>query len=298
MKHWISAFRLRTLPLALSSILMGSFLASFYGGFSWLITTLCITTTIFLQVLSNLANDYGDFENGADNDERIGPTRALQSGTVTKSQMKNAIYIFVFLSLTSGISLIYAAFGIKYIYYQLGFLAIGIGAIWAALNYTAGKNPYGYRAMGDLFVFIFFGLVGVIGTFYLQTKMVNDFVWLPAIASGFLATGVLNINNTRDLEPDKKAGKITIPVLIGPGGARIYQLVLIDLSFILLVVFSYLTNDELTKYNFLYLIAYPLFLTIGWGVYRKPAEKLDPYLKKMALGTLILTTMFGLSIVL
>lgn len=277
---------------------MGSFLAYYYNSFNGLTTSLCILTTVFLQVLSNLANDYGDFENGADNDERIGPKRALQSGEISKKQMKNAIYIFVFLSLSSGISLIYSAFGIQYIYYQLGFLTLGIGAIWAALNYTAGKNPYGYRAMGDIFVFLFFGIIGVFGTFYLQAKELNWWILLPATATGFLATGVLNINNTRDLEPDKKAGKITIPVLIGAKAARIYQLILIDSSFICLTSFIYFGLEDWNTNNFLFLIGYPLFLTIGYGVYKRPAEELDPYLKKMALGSLVITLMFGFSILL
>lgn len=276
---------------------MGSFLAYFYGFFNGLVTLLCITTTTFLQILSNLANDYGDFENGADNEERIGPQRALQSGTISKSAMKRAIYIFILLSLISGISLIYVAFGFAYILYQLAFLFLGVVAIWAALNYTAGKKPYGYRAMGDIFVFLFFGLVGVMGTFYLQTKMFNIYIFLPAIASGLLATGVLNINNTRDLASDKKAGKITIPVLIGSKAARIYQFILIDLSFILLIAFVFFTVDKITYNNFLFLLTYPLFITIGWGVYKKSANELDPYLKKMAIGTLILTLMFGFSIV-
>jgi len=277
---------------------MGSFLAYHYNSFNWLITILCILTTTFLQVLSNLANDYGDFENGADNEDRIGPKRALQSGAISKKEMKNAIYIFVLLSLISGISLIYTAFGIKYIFYQLGFLIVGIGAIWAALNYTAGKNPYGYRAMGDIFVFLFFGLVGVVGTFYLQTKILDWWVLLPASASGLMATGVLNINNTRDLEPDKAAGKITIPVLIGAKAARIYQLILIDSTFILLASFVYFRIQGMNKSNFLFLIIYPFFLTIGYGILKKPAEELDPYLKKMALGSLIATIMFGLSLML
>ena len=277
---------------------MGSFLAHHYNSFNWLVTILCLLTTTFLQILSNLANDYGDFENGADNEDRIGPKRALQSGVITKKEMKNAIYIFVFLSLVSGISLIYNAFSIKYIYYQLGFLSVGIGAIWAALNYTAGKKPYGYRAMGDIFVFLFFGLVGVIGTFYLQTKLINWWVLLPASASGLMATGVLNINNTRDLEPDKAAGKITIPVLIGAKRARIYQLFLIDGSFILLSSFVFFAIQEWNKSNFLFLISYPLFLSISYGMYTKPAEELDPYLKRMALSSLIATLMFGLALTL
>lgn len=293
MKHWIAAFRLRTLPLAFSSIIMGSFVAAYYNGHKPVITILCIVTTLFLQILSNLSNDYGDFEHGADNDERIGPERTMQSGKIAKESMKSAIMIFMLLSLASGISLLYIAFSSTNVLMLLCFLGLGMAAIWAAYNYTAGKNPYGYRAMGDVFVFLFFGLVAVGGTFYLHTQQWDWLILLPASASGLMAVGVLNINNTRDLDSDKNAGKITIPVLIGPKAARHYQMVIIDFIFVLLAAFVYLAQEDIMLQDFVFLLAYIPFMIIGIGVLRKPAEALDPYLKKMAMTSLFTTLLFG-----
>jgi 1,4-dihydroxy-2-naphthoate octaprenyltransferase len=202
MKHWVSAFRLRTLPLALSSIMMGGFLAASVNAFQWDIFLLCISTTIFLQVLSNLANDYGDSIHGADSVDRKGPSRAVQSGKISANQMKTGIIVFVLLSLISGVSLLFVAFGLNW-NAILFFLGLGILSILAAIAYTVGKRPYGYAGLGDISVFIFFGLIGVLGSLYL---FIHELKWeyiLPAISCGVFAVGVLNINNIRDIESDQ-----------------------------------------------------------------------------------------------
>ncbi|MES2798349.1 MAG: 1,4-dihydroxy-2-naphthoate octaprenyltransferase, partial [Bacteroidota bacterium] len=212
---WIEAARPRTLPLALASILMGSFLAAHEGDFSWKIFVLTALTTVILQVLSNFANDYGDTQNGADLTGRQGPMRAVQSGQITQKQMLQAIVFTSSLALFSGLALLYFALKEADMQSFLMFLGLGILCILAAITYTAGKNPYGYAGFGDISVLIFFGLVGVLGTYFLQTKTFQFNIILPALTSGFFAVAVLNINNLRDIDSDKLATKKTIPVRFG-----------------------------------------------------------------------------------
>jgi len=227
LKAWVSAFRLRTLPLALSSIFMGGFLAATQIAFDPVVLGLCILTTLFLQILSNLANDYGDSVHGADHAERLGPKRAVQAGHITPKQMKGGIIMFSLLSLLSGVGLLWFSFGSEGIYLFLLFLAVGLAAIWAAITYTNGPKPYGYAGLGDISVFLFFGLVGVLGTVFLQSQEFSLSHILPAAACGFFATGVLNVNNIRDIVSDKLAGKNSVPVRLGAKNARIYHWILL-----------------------------------------------------------------------
>src|SRR6187551_418120 len=225
-KIWLRAFRLRTLPLALSCIAMGGFLAASADAFRWDIFLLCILTTIFLQVLSNLANDYGDSVHGADNTDRKGPARAVQSGAISSSQMKAAVIIFVLLCLASGITLLIVSFGWDWKAMAF-FFGLGLLSILAAIAYTVGRKPYGYIGLGDFSVLIFFGLVGVVGSYYLFTKQITGLEILPAMSCGLFSIGVLNINNIRDIESDRKAGKFSIPVRIGRDKAVAYHWVLL-----------------------------------------------------------------------
>ncbi len=203
-KAWIEAARLRTLPLALASIGMGSFLAAAHERFSWAIFGLTALTTIFLQVLSNLANDYGDTINGADSAEREGPQRAVQAGIISAKAMFRGVVLFAVLSLVSGLSLLYISVTSMQVFWL--FLGLGILAIIAAYTYTAGSNPYGYAGLGDISVLLFFGWLAVIGTYFLHTQFFQWDIVLPATTLGLFSVGVLNINNIRDIESDKKAG--------------------------------------------------------------------------------------------
>lgn len=296
-KAWVSAFRLRTLPLSLSSIFMGGFLAASQLKFSATILGLCILTTLFLQILSNLANDYGDSVHGADHAERLGPKRAVQAGHISPKQMKAGIVIFSLLSLISGLSLLWVSFGKEGIYLFLLFLALGLAAIWAAISYTNGPKPYGYAGLGDISVFLFFGLLGVLGTVFLQTQ---DFNWshiLPAAACGFFATGVLNVNNTRDIVSDKLAGKNSVPVRLGAKNARIYH------WFLLIAGMASALGFVFWRYigpmQFLFVLSFPFFIYNGIQVSKKqqPAE-LDPYLKQLSLSTLLFVFLFGIGLAL
>jgi 1,4-dihydroxy-2-naphthoate octaprenyltransferase len=297
MSPWISAFRPRTLPLALASILTGGFLAKANGQFNGLVVGLAALTTILLQVLSNLANDYGDSQNGADSVHRQGPQRAVQSGAITPEQMKRGMWVCGLLALVSGLALLWVALGAAGLGLFLGFLALGLAAIWAAVNYTAGSNPYGYAGLGDISVFLFFGLVGVCGTYFLQTQTLPLQVLLPAAALGCFATAVLNVNNIRDINSDVLAGKITIPVRLGPLHARRYHWLLLLIGLGCATVFVALTYHS--PWQWLYALAVPLFIFNAIQIWqRQESMQIDPLLKQMALSTLVFTVLFGVGQVL
>lgn len=305
MKHWIEAARVRTLPLSVSGILVGSFYALSKPTesvltptqvFSWKIFGLLMLTTIGLQVLSNFANDYGDGVKGTDNDDRIGPKRALQSGVISPSAMKRAIIITAFLTFLSAVWLIYTAFGLQYLYYSLFFLALGIIAIASAIRYTVGKGAYGYKGYGDVFVFVFFGLVSTYGSYFMFSKVFDWSLLLPAVAIGFLSVGVLNLNNMRDEDSDRKAGKNTIVVKMGGEKARQYHYFLLITAMLLLLIFGIVQQFAIDQY--LYLI---VFLPIIGHLLRvkrtkNPAD-LDPELKRLAISTFLVSLLLSLCLI-
>lgn len=295
-KTWISAFRLRTLPLSLSVIAMGSFLAAAQGQFRWPVLLLALLTTLFLQILSNLANDYGDSVHGADTGDRKGPSRAVQSGKISPGKMKRAVAIAAVLSFASGLTLLLVALGSN-LKLLLSFLGLGVLSILAAIGYTNGKKPYGYAGLGDLSVFVFFGIVGVIGSYFLYTQTFAWQVVLPALSVGFFSVGVLNVNNIRDIESDKAAGKYSIPVRLGRQKAVVYHWLLLILGLGCTAAFVLLSNGPYTSW--LFLISLPLFWRVGRGVQTitEPME-LDPYLKMMALSTMLFVLAFGIGILL
>ena len=295
-KVWIRSFRLRTLPLALSSVALGCFIAYYDGGFNLKVSILAVLTTLFLQILSNLANDYGDSKNGVDSENRIGPLRSVQSGLIKPLEMKRMVLVFVLLSLVSGLWLIYEGTkGIPLVYISV-FLLAGIAAITAAVKYTIGSKPYGYRGFGDLFVFLFFGLAGVVGTYFLNT---HNFRWellLPAAAIGFLSAGVLNLNNMRDRVNDQMAGKNTLVVIFGIQKAKWYHFSLILGSVI--AGATYMILNYHSPFQMLFLLTIPLLWINVVVVFNNQApEELDPYLKKLALASLLFTITFGVGLI-
>lgn len=289
---WLSASRPRTLPLALASIFLGSFLAAYHGQFNWLVLLLASLTTIFLQVLSNLANDYGDSIHGADSGDREGPARSVQAGHISAVAMKNAMYLLAFLSLVSGIALLVIAIEFRWEVFFF-FLGLGILAIIAAITYTSGKRPYGYAGLGDISVFLFFGLLGVLGTYYLHANELRSLLILPAASSGLFATAVLNVNNIRDIRSDEKAGKRSIPVRIGRSAAVCYHWLLLGLGVLASVV--YVLLDFRSPWQWLFLLSTPLLVQNALAVKNKAtALALDPYLKQMAMATLAYVITFGI----
>ena len=294
---WIDAFRLRTLPLALSSTFVGSFLAVPEGKFKTPVLLFSALTTTFLQILSNLANDYGDSKNGVDNENRVGPERTVQSGRISLAGMKKLVITFIILSLISGLLLIYFGLTKLPFLYSLLFLIIGISAIVAAVKYTVGRNPYGYSGFGDPFVFLFFGLVGVCGTYYLHTNEFNVWTLLPAAAIGLLSTGVLNLNNMRDIENDSLSGKRTLVVRLGQKNAKVYHTSLIVMAVLISLLYTLIFWES--YYQLLFLLTLPfLFLNIKTVLGNKIPTELNIELKKLALTTFAFSLSFGVGLIL
>lgn len=290
LKLWIKAFRLRTLPLALSCVGMGAFLARMAGSFRWDIFLLCVLTTVCLQILSNLANDYGDSVHGADHAARTGPVRMVQAGLVAPKDMFWMMIAFAFLSLFSGLLLLWVSFGDDLLHW-LVFLSLGLLSIAAAITYTVGRKPYGYAGLGDVAVLLFFGLLGVAGTAYLFTRSIQPLTLLPALSCGLLATGVLNINNIRDRESDRRAGKKSIPVRWGHRVSVWYHFILLGGS--LLASALYVILSYRSPVQWLFLVVIPLLWRNARAVYTLPAHALDPWLRQLALSTLLFVILFG-----
>ncbi|MCK5816047.1 MAG: 1,4-dihydroxy-2-naphthoate octaprenyltransferase [Flavobacteriaceae bacterium] len=297
LKHYIQAARLRTLPLSISGIVLGSFLAASHGFFDWEIYVLAIFTTIGLQVLSNFANDYGDGVKGTDNEDRVGPTRALQSGAISPKQMLGTIKITGIVTLLIAVLLIYVSFGKENFYYSLLFLGLGIASIIAAIKYTMGKNAYGYTGLGDVFVFLFFGLLSVCGSYFLYTKQLELSIFFPAISIGLLSAGVLNLNNMRDCISDAKSNKNTLVVKNGEKFAKYYHYYLLIGAFLFALLFVILEFNS--SIQFLFLIAFiPIFKHLHTVFKNENPQDLDPELKKLALSTFLFSILLGLGQVL
>lgn len=306
MKHWLQAFRLRTLPLAVSSIIVGSALAYVANQFRYSgpvafqppVLWLALLTAVLLQVLSNLANDLGDHQHGTDNANRVGPQRAVQSGAITPARMKRAMLICGLLAFLSGSALITIALG--FTLKTLLFLLLGVLAIGAAVKYTYGRNPYGYAGLGDISVFLFFGIVGVSGTFFLHTGRHTWVVLLPAFALGLLSAGVLNVNNMRDIHNDANSGKRTLVVRMGFSKARYYHTALVFLGLFCLVVFPWIVLKMWTLWSsWLFLLVVPGFVIHLWKVWTTPEPRaIDPQLKVLAMGTFLTALLFSLGLIL
>lgn len=293
---WLQAFRLRTLPLALANAVMGSFIALADGAFRWSVFVLTVVTITFLQILSNLANDYGDAVSGKDTHERVGPQRVTATGLVTKEAIKRMIILFVILALLTGTALIFVGLNNMDWKLLLLFFGLGTGAIVAAIKYTMGKNPYGYKGLGDIFVFIFFGLVGVMGTYYLHTHWMEISLFYPAAAIGLLSTGVLNINNLRDIETDAKTGKNTLAVKQGIRFAKNYHMALIAVA--LLFALAYTLTEYYSHWQWLFLASVPLLVKNVIRVYKNSdSEVLNKELKNLALATFFFALTFGIGLV-
>lgn len=291
-KAWLSAIRLRTLPLSVSGILVGSGMASIYGQLDNYIFILALLSTLGLQIISNLANDYGDGIKGTDNEERIGPKRALQSGSLSAAELKTGILISVIITLIFIGLLLYVAFN-GYPEYFLLFSVLAALAVWAAIRYTVGDSAYGYKGLGDLFVFCFFGLLSVLGSLFLFTKELGWVDLLPAVAIGTLSTAVLNLNNLRDYSSDSGAGKNTLVVKLGIGKAKVYHFMLLLVSLVCMLCF--LLVSAVAWYQYLCLISYlPLAIhAIKVSGIKEPRD-FDPELKKVALSTFFLALLFYL----
>ncbi len=261
MIEWIKAARLRTLPLSLSGIILGSLMAKWKlnaVGESWdvWVFVMALVLTLLYQVLSNYANDYGDGVKGTDK-KRIGEAeaRAVASGKISAKQMRNAVILFSVLSLVFTVLLLYKAFFPGHIQAFYVFIGLGIACIFAAIGYTVGKKPYGYMGLGDIFVFVFFGLVSVLGSYYLFTKTFDWLMLLPATAVGLFSVAVLNLNNMRDIESDAESGKHTLALKMGFKRAMIYEIILLQLPLILILVYM-MASEIRSYYAYIFIILF------------------------------------------
>jgi len=295
-KYYIESFRPKTLPLALANTITGSALAFTDGVFHWPVFVLAALTTLLLQILSNMANDYGDFTNGKDTADRIGPRRMVQSGMISAKAMLRAIIIVVILTVTTGFLLIYE--GLSHLEMSSAmpgmvvFAVLGLSAIVAAIKYTVGKNPYGYKALGDVFVFIFFGLVGVLGTYFLHTGTLRWSLLLPATSIGLLSVGVLNLNNMRDFEQDKATGKQTIVVLLGLANARLYHIAILLDAFLMASIYTLLNYE--CAWQWIFWASFPqIFRNIKVVQSFKDHKQLFPELKQLSMASLFFALLFA-----
>lgn len=307
MTDWIKAARLRTLPLSMSGIIVGSFIARWRileqgGTWDWRIFALAMLVTLLYQVLSNFANDYGDGIKGTDAlraDEA--EQRAVASGRITAQQMRNAVILFAVLSLSATVALLYLAFFRENLMNEFYiFVALGIACILAAVGYTVGRKPYGYLGLGDLFVFVFFGLVAVCGSYFLFTKTFHWDMLLPATAIGMLSAAVLNLNNMRDMESDALSGKKTLALRMGFRYAMVYEIILLQLPLLLVLVFM-MMNELQNRGNYyayiFFILMFPMMALRRRIMQVKDPKELDPFLKQIGILTLVMSILiaFGLN---
>ncbi|WOZ77374.1 1,4-dihydroxy-2-naphthoate polyprenyltransferase [Kosakonia sacchari] len=291
---WLESLRPKTLPLAFAAIVVGTVLAWWQGYFDPLVAVLALITAGLLQILSNLANDYGDAVKGSDKPDRIGPLRGMQKGAISLAQMKRALMIVIVLSCISGLLLVTAATQTMADF--IGFLALGGLSIIAAITYTIGKRPYGYLGLGDISVLLFFGWISVMGSWYLQTHMLIPAVILPATACGLLATAVLNINNLRDIESDRENGKNTLVVRLGPINARRYHAGLLVGALLCLALFNLFSLQSL--WGWLFVLAAPLLIKQARFVLRElDPRAMPPMLERTVKGALLTNLLFVLGII-
>ena len=282
--YGIQALRLFSLPLSLSGIIMGGLLAYGAGCFSWLLFGLALVAAGALHLTCNLANDIGDYKSGNDSFESIGYETMLLSGKLTVKDVTIMIGILALIAVSAGLTLVYLSFGKLFAMRSVLMIVVGAMALLAAIFYTIGKKPYGYRALGDLAVFLFFGLAAVAGTFFLLTETLPAVILLPAVSMGFLVTGVVNVNNIRDMENDKKYRK-TIPILIGEKNAKHYNTLLVLMPFILMSVYNILLHKTLISYLFLLLLPFAVYHI--FEVYKRKGLELNKSMGRSILITLL-----------
>ncbi|MBQ0016296.1 MAG: 1,4-dihydroxy-2-naphthoate octaprenyltransferase [Bacteroidales bacterium] len=295
-KALIRSARLRTLPLSLAGVCCGMLLARnsyhCHDLHAALLTLLLCLTTIGLQLLSNLSNELGDYRNGTDRADREGPSYGMASGGLTEQDLQRAVRYMAVLTAITGLGMIVMACNTLFSWKALVLVLLGGCAIWASLHYTLGDNPYGYRGWGDLFVFIFFGLVAVGGAYYVVSGTLPIRVLLPGAAIGFFSIGVLNVNNIRDMASDR-ATRTTIPIRIGLHRARLYHAALIACGWVALVAYSCLYASA-GLLPWLYLITTPCYINHTIGVFRRQNRALDPMLPLLVMSTFATALLFAL----
>ncbi|NLO70306.1 MAG: 1,4-dihydroxy-2-naphthoate octaprenyltransferase [Porphyromonadaceae bacterium] len=295
-KYYVESMRLRTLPLSISGIILGSLVAAAHGFWDFGIFTWALLTAVILQIISNIANELGDLQKGTDNEQRLGPIRSVQSGNLTERELKKMLILFVLSSMVSGLFLIERSFNSLFILPSYTMIFLGALAIIAAIKYTFGSKSYGYIGLGDAFVFLFFGIVSVVGAYYLMTKNIDFSTLLPASSVGFLSTAMLNQNNMRDIENDMNFEKKTMAVRMGLKSTKIYHLIIIASAFILMTIYCALQN--VNPVGYLFLVTLPLFVWHLVYVLKNDGRSLDKHMKVIALGTVLFAVLGGIGLLL
>jgi 1,4-dihydroxy-2-naphthoate octaprenyltransferase len=293
-KVWLSAARLRTLPLSISGILVGNALSLNQPDFSWSLFVLMLLTAISFQIISNFANDYGDGVKGTDNENRIGPKRVLQQGLLSKQVLKNGIIVMSLVALLLACILIFVAFGAQSLVYGAVFFGLALLSVWAAISYTVGDKAYGYRGLGDLFVLLFFGGVGVLGSYFVQLKTFSWPVLLLGLAIGLFSAAVLNLNNMRDRINDGVVGKKTLAVLLGAKAAKRYHFILIGCAMLLITIVFLIASYTFFWIPFIALI--PLIMHLIKVIKISDPKQFDPELKKVALSIFFLSVLIFITL--
>ena len=280
----VRSLRLRALPLSLAGSLLGLMIAAHEGPVAGWVVALTLLTTGLLQTLSNVSNELGDWLSGLDRDGRKGPAYSMQRGELSEKDMRRCILVLAIACCVTGAAMTWASFGTWFALEPLLILALGACAIWAAMHYTLGKNPYGYHALGDLFVFIFFGLVPVMGARYVANHQLGPWtIVLPAIAIGCFSISVLNVNNIRDIVSDREGGRLTIAMQFGGRGARIYHTILIVVGWLAMLLYTALTFTSV--WNLLYVVTLPLFVLHIRGMWKRDGKALDPLLPMLVMSS-------------
>ena len=291
LKASIKSMRLRTLPLSLAGVILGVTLAADKTDVSPWTAALIFLTTVCLQILSNLSNELGDTLSGTDSADRQGPKYALGSGDMTIGDIKKLILMFIGLCVISGLAMIQVSFGSLFKTESICLEALGAAAIVGAMKYTLGKNPYGYKGLGDVFVFIFFGLVSVLGGYYVAARELPPLIMLlPASAIGCFSVGVLNVNNIRDMKTDA-VNRVTVAIKLGVKGARIYQTILVTLGWALILVFC--AVYDFAPGHYIFIITIPLYIKHLQGVWTRSERALDPMLPILVISTFFLSILAG-----
>ena len=295
-RPWISAFRPRTLFLAAAGVILGSGLALHVDRFDLITALLTLSTALLLQLLSNLANDLGDYTKGTDRTGgRVGPMRSVQSGKITPHQMKVGIGITTLITMFSGLVLLLRLFHTIGLVVVVVFLIVGFFSLMSALFYTLGHRPYGYKGWGDFFAFLFFGPIAVIGTYYLQAQTIDLRSLFPSIGMGLLSAMILNVNNMRDIDNDARSEKRTLAVRLGLERAKVYHATMMVVMFACFLIFSF-KYASTPWYRFCYVIVYVLQFLLLTQIFKKEGRELDPFLKKTALSAFILSILFSVCV--
>lgn len=293
--YYISAMRLRTLPLSLSGVSLGLLLAVSDYNVSWAVSVSVAVTAVLLQILSNVSNELGDALKGTDTSRRNGPLYGIASGRLTVRDLKVMIWIYALLSAVSGLVMIWLSYGTLLCLDSFVFMILGFAAISSAMKYTLGKSPFGYRGLGDIYVFIFFGIVAVLGSYLVAAHTIPTwYMLLPAVSIGAFSVAVLNVNNIRDMETDR-ATRVTLPLKMGETWAKVYQTVLVLIGWA--AMFGYAFSRMYSLWHYIFVLTLPLFIWHLIGVWRGHGRSLDRMLPLLVVSTFLFALLGGLGFV-